>query len=139
MDTASEPLATDLLSDWMMRKRRVTPPSGPPDGGPDLRFAFYGRMSTVEYQDRASSQAWQLEAADQLVAGHGAVLAEFFDEGCSRRLPWSSRPAAAALLAEVSTSVRRFDAVVVGEYERAFSGDQFSRVMALLERAGVQM
>jgi hypothetical protein len=67
------------------------------------------------------------------------VVVEFFDEGCSRRLPWSSRPAAAALLVEASSTEPRFDAVVVGEYERAFSGDQFTRVMALLDRAGVQM
>ncbi|MFP5283468.1 MAG: hypothetical protein ACLGIF_08470 [Actinomycetes bacterium] len=49
-----------------------------------------------------------------MVAGHGAVQVEFFDEGCSRRLPWSSRPEAAALLAELSSPERRFDAVVVG-------------------------
>jgi hypothetical protein len=50
-------------------------------------------MSTVEYQDRVSSRAWQREAADRLVAGHGAVQVEFFDEGCSTcgrptRWPW---------------------------------------------------
>jgi DNA invertase Pin-like site-specific DNA recombinase len=67
------------------------------------------------------------------------VEVEFFDEGCSRRLPWSSRPQAAALLAELSSPQRRFDAVVVGEYERAFSGDEFAAVTALFERAGVQM
>jgi hypothetical protein len=96
-------------------------------------------MSTAEYQDRASSRAWQREAAECLVAGHGVVEVEFFDVGCPRRLPWSSRPEAAALLAELSSPGRRFDAVVVGEYERAFSGDQFARVIALLERVGVQM
>lgn len=41
------------------------------------------------------------EAADCLVTGHGAVAVEFFDAGCSRRLPWSARPAAVALLAEL--------------------------------------
>jgi hypothetical protein len=67
------------------------------------------------------------------------VEVEFFDAGCSRQVPWSSRPAAAALLAELSSQERRFDAVVVGEYERAFSGDEFAPVRALFERAGVQM
>jgi hypothetical protein len=43
------------------------------------------------------------------------------------------------LLAELSSPERRFDAVVVGEYERAFSGDEFALVIALFERAGVQM
>ena len=96
-------------------------------------------MSTTEYQDRASSHAWQREAADRLVSGRGAVQVESFDEGCSRREPWSSRPQAAALQAELSSPERRFDAVVVGEYERAFSGDDFAAVTALFERAGVQM
>jgi site-specific DNA recombinase len=67
------------------------------------------------------------------------VEVEFFDESCSQRLPWSSRPEAAALLAELSSPERRFDAVAVGEYERAFSGDEFAPVIALFERAGVQM
>jgi hypothetical protein len=38
-------------------------------------------MSTVDYQDRASSSRWQLEAASELIAGHGRIVAEFFDEG----------------------------------------------------------
>jgi hypothetical protein len=119
MDAVGEPIATDLLGEWMTRDRRAVSPVEPSNSrGPGLRFAFYGRMSTVEYQDRASSQAWQREAADHLVVGHGAVVVEFFDEGCSRRLPWSSRPAAAALLVEASSTEPRFDAVVVGEYEQ---------------------
>ncbi|WP_219419125.1 recombinase family protein [Pseudonocardia nigra] len=107
--------------------------------GQGTRFAFYGRTSTIGHQDRASSRGWQREAADSLVAGHGAVTVEFFDPGCSRRLPWSARPEAAALLAELSSADRRFDAVVIGEYERAFYGDQFARVSALLGRFGVQV
>ncbi len=55
------------------------------------------------------------------------------------QVPWSSRAEAAALLGELSSPERRFDAVVVGEYERAFSGDDFAAVTALFERAGVQM
>ena len=88
-------------------------------------------MSTTEYQDRASSHAWRREAAGRLVAGGGLVEVEFFDAGCSRQVPWSSRPEAAALLGELSSPERRFDAVVVGEYERAFSGDEFAKVTAL--------
>jgi hypothetical protein len=53
MDAASETIAPDLLGDWMTRIRRVAPRFRPPtDRGPGLRFIFYGRMSTVEYQDR---------------------------------------------------------------------------------------
>lgn len=106
---------------------------------PGLRFAFYGRTSTVGHQDPSSSRGWQREAAESVVHGHGTIMAEFFDAGCSRRLPWSSRPEAAALLAELSSADRRFDAVVIGEYERAFSGDQFARVSALLRCFEVQV
>ena len=119
-----------------MRGRRRPPRAGL---APGLRFAFYGRTSTVGHQDRASSHGWQREAADSLVAGHGAVVAEFFDAGCSRRLPWSARLEAAALLAELHLPERRFDAVVIGEYERAFAGDQFVRLSALLDSLGVQV
>jgi site-specific DNA recombinase len=87
-----------------------------------VRFAFYGRISTVEYQDPVSSRAWQVEAAGRVVAGRGRIVAEFFDVGTSRSLPWVRRPQAAALLAAAQDPDRGFDAVVVGEFERAFAG-----------------
>jgi hypothetical protein len=37
-----------------------------------LRFAFYGRISTAEYQDAVSSRAWQVESAQRVVAGPGS-------------------------------------------------------------------
>jgi hypothetical protein len=40
-------------------------------------------------------------------------------------LPWSQRPRAAALLAAVAGPQRPFDAIVVEEFERAFSAGQF--------------
>ena len=50
------------------------------------------------------------------------------------------RPRAGALLPAVEAGECRFDAVVVGEYERAFAtGDQFSDVAARLGKAGVQV
>lgn len=67
------------------------------------------------------------------------MVAEFFDAGCSRRLPWSARLEAAALLAELPSADRRFDAVVIGEYERAFYGDQFTQLSAMLDYFGVQL
>lgn len=136
MDATREQSDPHLLDEWMVRKSHKPPKA---DFASGLRFAFYGRTSTVGHQDRASSHGWQREAADSLVVGHGAVVVEFFDAGCSRRLPWSARPEAAALLAELHLPERRFDAVVIGEYERAFSGDQFVRVSALLDRLGVQV
>jgi hypothetical protein len=77
--------------------------------------------------------------SDELVEGFGEVVAEFFDKGCSRRWLWWDRPAASALLAAAEKPGREFDAVVVGEYERAFYGDQFWHVVARLTAAGVQV
>lgn len=40
------------------------------------------------------------------------VVVEFFDSGYSRRLPWTDRPEAAALLDAVADPNRSFDAIV---------------------------
>jgi hypothetical protein len=55
------------------------------EGASGLRFAFYGRMSTLDFQDQVSSCRWQRDCAAELVAGHGRVVVEFFDAGVSRR------------------------------------------------------
>jgi site-specific DNA recombinase len=73
------------------------------DGG--LRFAFYGRMSTDDFQDRATSRRWQRD---------GAVAA-------------------------IADPVRGFDAIVVGEYERAFAGRQLLDLLPIQEQYGVQL
>jgi len=52
-----------------------------------LRFAFYGRVSTEDYQDPVTSRARQLAQAAALVAGFGQIVAEFFDIGQSRAPP----------------------------------------------------
>jgi site-specific DNA recombinase len=84
-----------------------------------LRFAFYGRVSTEEHQDPVTSRARQFAQAEMLVAGHGRIVGEYFDVGQSRVLPWARRPQAAALLAAMADPDRDFEAIVVGEYERA--------------------
>lgn len=96
-------------------------------------------MSTVEHQDRATSRNWQLDCATELVSGHGAIVTEYFDVGCSRRRSWRHRPQSAALLARLGDPLRGFDAIVVGEYERAFSGNQLLNLMPLLEQHNVQL
>ena len=63
----------------------------------------------------------------------------FFDAGQSRRLPWRDRPQAALLLAATVDLSRDFDAIVVGEYERAFYGDQLLSLPPLFEAYGVQL
>ncbi|WP_125788173.1 recombinase family protein [Amycolatopsis sp. WAC 01375] len=96
-------------------------------------------MSTSEFQDARTSRAWQRSVSEELVEGVGEVVVEFFDEGRSRRWSWWERPAASALLAAAESRDREFDAVVVGEYERAFYGDQFRDVVARLNAVDVQV
>ena len=111
----------------------------PSPGRVGLRFAFYGRISTEDYQDPVTSRARQRAHAEALVAGFGRVVAEFFDVGESRVLPWARRTRAAALVLEMADPDRSFDAVVVGEYERAFYGAQFSLMAPLFEHYGIQL
>ena len=95
-------------------------PEAPLAGFDGLRFAFYGRMSTSTFQDVQTSRAWQRAVSDELIDGIGSLVVEYFDVGVSRRWSWQDRPEAAALLAAAADPGREFDAVVVGEYERAF-------------------
>jgi site-specific DNA recombinase len=111
--------------------------SGPVRG--DLRFAFYGRVSTEDWQDPESSRARQREQAEALVRGHGRIVAEFFDEGQSRSVAWGRRPRSAALVAALADVCRGWDAIVVGEYERAFYGSQYAMMAPLFEHYGVQL
>jgi site-specific DNA recombinase len=63
------------------------------------RFAFYGRVSTEDQQDPESSKGWQLSRSHGLIEPvGGVVVAEYFDIGRSRSLPWKLRPEAASLL-----------------------------------------
>jgi DNA invertase Pin-like site-specific DNA recombinase len=128
----------DVLRTWVTQQRPrrprrfVSEPAG-------LRFALYGRMSTVDYQGRASSWRWQYNYASDLVTGHGRIVAEFFDEGVSRRVAWPDRPQAAHLLEAIRDPGRGFDAIVVGEYERAFQGQQLAQLAPILQTNGVQL
>ena len=49
------------------------------------------------------------------------------------------RPQAAALVAALADSGRGWDAIVVGEYERAFYGSQYAMMAPLFEHYGVQL
>jgi len=104
-----------------------------------LRFAFYGRVSTEDWQDPVTSRVRQLQQAVMLAAGVGVVTAEFFDVGESRELPWARRPQAAALVAQFADPERGWDAVVIGEYERAFYGNQYASMAPLFEHYGVSL
>jgi hypothetical protein len=70
-----------------------------------------------------------------LVAGHGRIVAEFFDVGFSRALVWARRPQAAALAAALADPDRGWDAIVIGEYERAFYGGQYAPMASASSQA----
>ena len=133
---AGQAAGGDMLALWAEAtgRRRA---AGPGLGG--LRSAFYGRVSTEDWQDPVTSRARQREQAAVLVAGHGLVVAEFFDSGESRTLPWARRPQAAALVAALADPDRGWDAIVVAEYERAFCGNQYASTAPLFEYYGVQL
>jgi DNA invertase Pin-like site-specific DNA recombinase len=86
-----------------------------------------------------TSRARQREQAEVLVRGYGVIVAEFFDAGQSRTVAWGRRPEAAALVALLADPGRGWDAIVVGEYERAFYGSQYGSMAPLFEHYGVQL
>jgi site-specific DNA recombinase len=104
------------------------------------RFAFYGRVSTEDQQDPESSRQWQLTRSKALIEPvGGAIVAEFFDVGLSRSLPWKRRPQAAALLEAFKDPARGYEAVVVGEPARAFYGNQFGLTFPVFVHYGVEL
>ena len=126
----------DALAVWAERTGRGRA-GGHERGG--LQFAFYGRVSTEDHQDPVTSLARQQAQAAALVAGHGRIVASFFDIGQSRTLAWARRPQAAALVTALADPDRGWDAIVIGEYERAFYGGQYSSMAPLFEHYGMQL
>jgi site-specific DNA recombinase len=105
-----------------------------------IRFASWERVSTEDRQDPESSRAWQYARGKSLVEPHGGVIVvEFFDIDKSRSIPPQRRPEAAKLLAALADPNRGFDAVVVGEPQRAFYGNQFGNTFPLFEHYGVPL
>lgn len=138
MKTMTDVSEVDVLGSWAAtRPQRVRLYGRVVEAG--LRFAFYGRVSTGDYQDPVSSRRWQFDFASELVAGHGRIVAEYFDVGYSREIAWNGRPEAARLLAAITDADRGFDAIVVGEYARAFYGSQATYLAPLLREHGVQL
>src|SRR5271165_326375 len=104
------------------------------------RFGFLGRVSTEDNQDPEASYNWQKSRSRALIEPAGGIIvADYFDIGQSRSLPWKRRPRAAQLLADLADPGRGFDAVVIGEPQRAFYGNQYSLVMPVFAHYGVQL
>jgi site-specific DNA recombinase len=105
-----------------------------------IRFAAYLRTSTEDQQAPEDSKRWQLALAEQLITpAGGKIVAEFHDIDVSRSVPWSRRAEASRLLAEGALSTRGWDAVVIGEPQRAFSGAQFQLVFPILCHHGIDL
>src|SRR5271166_6641170 len=107
---------------------------------PARRFGFLGRVSTEDNQDPEASYNWQKSRSRALIEPAGGIIvADYFDIGQSRSLPWKRRPRAAQLLADLADPGRGFDAVVIGEPQRAFYGNQYSLVMPVFTHYGVEL
>jgi site-specific DNA recombinase len=85
-------------------------------------------VSTEDWQDPETSRARQLQQALMLVAGHGTIVAEFFDTGESRTLAWARHPQAAALVAAP---------VVRWMFAQRLAGHSAARITRALNDAGV--
>src|SRR5260370_35434627 len=77
------------LAAWAERSgRRWSAESG--QGG--LRFVFYGRVSTEDWQDPVISRARPREQAAAQVVGRGRGVAGVFDVAGGRTVAWVLRP-----------------------------------------------
>ncbi|WP_372665824.1 recombinase family protein [Amycolatopsis kentuckyensis] len=103
-------------------------------------LAAYGRCSTEDNQDPETSRGWQFGNARKFVEPLGGrVVAEYFDVGQSRSVPWERRNEAARLLAELKNPRRTWNAVVVGEGTRCWFGNQFSLIAPRFAAYGVDL
>ena len=116
----------------------IGPPAG--QGTGTVRFAVRVLRAGVDGGLAGPGRAGAAAGAGGgAVRGHGIIVAEFFDAGQSRTVAWGRRPEAAALLALLADPDRGWDAIVVGEYERAFYGSQYAAMAPLFEHYGVQL
>lgn len=103
-------------------------------------MATYGRCSTEDNQDPETSHGWQLGNARKFVEPLGGeIVADYFDIGQSRSVPWDHRPEGRRLLAALKDPRREWNAVVVGEGTRCWFGNQFSLIAPRFEAYGVDL
>ena len=131
------------LAVWAERsgRRRASSLVGQSPGSKGrLRFVFYGRVSTEDWQDPVASRARQRAQAEALVSGHGQIVADLFDLGKSRTVAWARRPQAAALVAQLADPGRGWGrGRGRGEIWQAFYGSQYAAMAPLFEHYGVQL
>jgi site-specific DNA recombinase len=102
-----------------------------------IRFALSARTSTDDLQDPADSLRWQMDTASRLVAPHGEIVRTYHDIDKSRSLPWERRPEASQILRDLKNPNRGWDALVIAEPQRAFSGTQFEGILYQFAHYGV--
>jgi DNA invertase Pin-like site-specific DNA recombinase len=102
-----------------------------------IRFALNARTSTDDLQDPADSLRWQTDTARRLIAPHGEIVTTYHDIDKSRSLPWERRPEASRILRDLRNPSRGWDALVIAEPQRAFSGTQFEGILLQFAHYGV--
>jgi len=102
-----------------------------------IRFALSARTSTDDLQDPADSLRWQTDTARRLIAPHGEIVITYHDVDKSRSLPWERRPEASRILRDLRNPHRGWDALVIAEPQRAFSGTQFEGILLQFAHYGV--
>lgn len=134
-------MTTAEIDDWSTLDRLLGIEVEAIDAAPVVdRCAFYGRCSTEDNQDPATSRGWQLANACRFVEPLGGrIVAEFFDIGQSRSVPWERRNEGSRLLAALKDPHRTWNAVVVGEGTRCWFGNQFSLIAPRFAAYGVEL
>ena len=103
-------------------------------------FAFVGRVSTEDNQEPEASRARQIAQAQRILPPEAEIVEEFFDIGVSRSLPWPRRPETSRLIATLKAGTNDWDAIVVGEFARAFGAPiQYSSIYPLIQHFGVEL
>lgn len=69
----------------------------------------------------------------------GVVVAEYFDIGESRSLPWERREKGSQILRDLKNPARGWDGLVVGEATRCWFGNQFSLTWPKFDRFGASL
>jgi len=69
--TAGIPWQARCRAWWGSRAETPSTPTSCAQAATSARFAFYGRTSTVVYQDRCTARGWQREVEESVIAGRG--------------------------------------------------------------------
>jgi site-specific DNA recombinase len=105
-----------------------------------VRLTAYARTSTDDQQNPGESLRWQLSRASALIVGRAEIVSVAHDTDVSRSVPWSRRPQAARLIAQLPDANRGWTGIVVGEPQRAFgSAGQVQNILPQLAHWGVQL